>query len=273
MSQRKIVSYSQYSTYRNCPRKYFYTYVKKIGGFKANEYTTFGTAMHETLQEYLELAYRKEDRNQYDMYEKLKYYLTKNNNKDHTLTPLELSTYLLKGLETLLQIHYDFKNIFPKIKEWELVSNEYEMKKVYNDLDFNQYIDVLFKKRGEDKYIIIDIKTSKFRYVVKYIDVKKKMQLHLYRETLAEQLGIPSSNIETKYLVLAVNRDIAYGKVNKYQVIDVTSVRTTDFYNFVNDIFVDGKRREDISLYPKNVTKLCDYCDLKKECNSNYLIN
>ena len=99
------------------------------------------------------------------------------------------------------------------------------------------------------------------------------MQLHLYRETLAEEKGISPSDIETKYLVLAVNRDIAYGKVNKYQLIDITSVRTTDFYKFVDNIFDKGKRREDVTLYPKSKSPLCDYCDLKKECDSNYLIN
>lgn len=272
MSKRRVVSYSQYNTYRGCPRKYFYTYVKKIGGYKANEYTTFGSAMHETLQEYLELAYDKKDRNDYDIYNKLKHYLIKGNSEDHTLSPLQLSTYLLKGVETLLQLHYDFKDIFPKIKEWELVSNEYEMKEVYKDLDFKQYIDVLFKKRDANKYIIVDIKTSKFRYIKKYIDLKKKMQLHLYRESLAKEKGIKTSDIKTQYLVLAVNRDISYGKVNKYQVIDIDSVRTKDFYEFVGDIFDKGARREDVNLYPKNPTPLCDYCDLRKECDSNYLI-
>lgn len=273
MSKQKVVSYSQYSTYMSCGRKYYYSYIKKAMPFSKNIYTTFGTAMHEVLQEYLELAYDKGDRDSFNFFEKLKERLSYHNDNDKTLTNIEYINYLIQGVETLLQFHFDFKKIMPKVKDWELVANEFEIKEDLNDLNFTQYIDSLFKKRDSDEFLIVDIKTSQFRYVQKYIDLKKKMQLHLYRESIRRLYNVDDSKIRTQYLVLAVNRDVAYGKINKYQVIDIESTQTKDFYKFVDIVFKDGQRREDIDLYPKNHTKLCDYCAIKSECDNNYLIN
>ena len=53
-SKNKHISYSSLSTYNKCPKKWELMYLRNEIPFTQNIYTCFGTAMHETLQTYLE---------------------------------------------------------------------------------------------------------------------------------------------------------------------------------------------------------------------------
>ena len=56
---QKAVSYSQYSIYKQCPYQWYLTYIKKESSFKPSIYLVYGTAMHETIQTYLQTMYDK----------------------------------------------------------------------------------------------------------------------------------------------------------------------------------------------------------------------
>jgi hypothetical protein len=47
------VSYSQYSMYQKCPKQWELAYIKGLRTFSQSIHTLFGTAFHETLQNYL----------------------------------------------------------------------------------------------------------------------------------------------------------------------------------------------------------------------------
>ena len=51
------VSYSSVSTYNKCPKLWEMQYLRKEIPFTQNIYTCFGTAMHETMQEWLTVMY------------------------------------------------------------------------------------------------------------------------------------------------------------------------------------------------------------------------
>ena len=53
----KVVSFSQYSTYKSCPHKWYLEYVKGHRDTKPNMYFVFGTAIHESLQYYLQTMF------------------------------------------------------------------------------------------------------------------------------------------------------------------------------------------------------------------------
>ena len=53
----KVVSFSQYSTYKSCPHKWYLEYVKGYRDTKPNMHFVFGTAMHEALQHYLQTMF------------------------------------------------------------------------------------------------------------------------------------------------------------------------------------------------------------------------
>ena len=52
------VSFSQYSMWSSCPQHYKLQYIDKLSESTSNIHLVFGTAMHETLQEYLEKCLR-----------------------------------------------------------------------------------------------------------------------------------------------------------------------------------------------------------------------
>ena len=52
------ISYSQLSLYNNCPHQWKLRYIDKITESESNIHLVFGTAMHETLQHYLDVMYK-----------------------------------------------------------------------------------------------------------------------------------------------------------------------------------------------------------------------
>ena len=53
----KHISYSQLSSFENCPKQWYLTYVKNLAPYKPSIHAVFGTAMHETIQTWLDVLY------------------------------------------------------------------------------------------------------------------------------------------------------------------------------------------------------------------------
>ena len=56
-SKNKHISYSQLSTFTNCQRQWYLQYLKKLAPYQPSIHACFGTAMHETIQTWLETIY------------------------------------------------------------------------------------------------------------------------------------------------------------------------------------------------------------------------
>src|SRR6056300_133331 len=56
-SQNKHISYSQLSSFATCQRQWYLQYVKKLAPYQPSVHAVFGTAMHETIQTWLETLY------------------------------------------------------------------------------------------------------------------------------------------------------------------------------------------------------------------------
>ena len=54
---QKSVSYSQFSMWASCPHKWYLTYVENKQPYQASIHTVFGTAFHETIQDYITVMY------------------------------------------------------------------------------------------------------------------------------------------------------------------------------------------------------------------------
>ena len=52
------VSFSQYSMWSSCPQQYKLSYIDGLSQSTSNIHSVFGSAMHETLQEYLSRCLR-----------------------------------------------------------------------------------------------------------------------------------------------------------------------------------------------------------------------
>ena len=53
------ISYSQLSMFSECPLRWKLNYIDDVTEREPSIHLLFGTAMHETLQEYMELMYNK----------------------------------------------------------------------------------------------------------------------------------------------------------------------------------------------------------------------
>ena len=51
------VSFSQYNMWSSCPQQFKLNYIDKLGESSGNIHTIFGTAMHETIQHFLDVMY------------------------------------------------------------------------------------------------------------------------------------------------------------------------------------------------------------------------
>ena len=56
---KKTISYSQISTYTNCPHHWKLEKIDKHSRFEPNMFLIFGTAFHETFQLYLDTMYKE----------------------------------------------------------------------------------------------------------------------------------------------------------------------------------------------------------------------
>ena len=129
---QKAVSYSQYSIYRQCQYQWYLSYIKKESSFKPSIYLVYGTAMHETIQTYLQTMYDKSVKaaDEIDMNKLLEDRLVANykesiteNKNEHFSTKEELKEFLSDGQLTLDWFKKNRGKYFSK-KNTELVGIE-----------------------------------------------------------------------------------------------------------------------------------------------------
>ena len=172
-SKNKHISYSSLSTYNKCPKKWELMYLRNEVPFTQNIYTCFGTAMHETLQEYLEVLYHDKVKTANEL--NINQILYDNMIKAYFST----KTAKLAGIETLL-----YQQIRPGVV-------------------FKGLVDLVFYHPNTDRWTIMDIKTS----TRGWNDTYKKnpnltAQVILYREFFAKQFNIDKDKIDVEFFIV-----------------------------------------------------------------------
>lgn len=211
-SKNKHISYSQLSSYATCPRQWHWTYVEKLAPYTPSIHTCFGTAMHETIQTWLEVLYydKVKTANEMDLntllYENMikTYRIEKaKNNHQHFSTQEELNLFYLDGTHILDYLKKK-RTAYFKTKQVFLAGIETLL---YQELRpgvmFKGYVDLILYDEMVDKWTIIDIKTST-RGWNKYAksDDKKKAQILLYKHFFSKQFDIPLDKIEVEYFIV-----------------------------------------------------------------------
>lgn len=57
---KRVVSYSQFSMFSNCPRQYKLRYIDKLSKKESSIHLVFGSSMHNTIQHYLRVMYERD---------------------------------------------------------------------------------------------------------------------------------------------------------------------------------------------------------------------
>ncbi len=211
-SENKHISYSQLSTFANCNKQWYWTYVKKLAPYQGSIHATFGTAMHETVQTWLEVMYHKTvkeadqidlDRLLYDNLIKAYKSAKAQNGHEHFSNQDELTKFWIDGKHILKYLKSKRRAYF-STKGTYLAGVETLL---YHELrpgvKFKGFIDLVFYNEVLDKWLIVDIKTSTSGWRVEAKkDLNRIAQILLYKEFFSKQFDIPLEKIDVEYFIL-----------------------------------------------------------------------
>jgi hypothetical protein len=247
----------------------------------------FGTAMHETLQEYLNICLRI-SKSQADKTINLKdflkermrqLYLKESNNGEIDICTKEELVEFLEDGNILLDWFQKSKNFnkFFSLKHDELVAIEQPINtKIADNVNFLGFIDLITKDTYTNRYKIIDFKTSTRGWSdYQKKDPVKNAQILLYKKFYSEMLNISMDMIDVEFIILKrkveIREDIPTHRIGRHVPANgkpSINKAWTGFKEFVDTVFdVEGNYRMQIE-YAKKPSKLCEWCEFfGKHCD------
>ena len=204
------ISFSEYSTFQQCPHKWFLNYCLKIPS-DTNEELIFGSALHDTIEtlltdKFLSMMARRDMGFADTVF------------KDHLkeqisqITDIKLLSKMseswaaptfTKQAKGILQE----LNIFNRFKDYEFVDVEIKldgMPIVEREdviITYKGFIDLVLRHKGTGRYLIIDWKTSRKKWDIsaKEADSNFYTQLKLYKYFYSMKKGIPIDMIDLAF--------------------------------------------------------------------------
>jgi len=285
---QKTISYSQMSMYRSCPHKWALQYKDGHYDDSPSIHFTFGTAMHEVIQDWLTVLYEesatKADQiNLEEQFQEKFIGLYKEsyskNSETHYSSPEELREFFEDGVAILDFIKKKRNQYFSK-RGWHLAGIELPIvMNVGRNLMYKGFIDLVLYHEPTNKFYIYDIKTSTRGWNVKAkSDENKQMQLVLYKKFFNEQYGIPLENIEVEFFIVRrkvwENSDYPIYRVQQHKpAAGRNKLRKADkiLDEFITECFTPKGKYQD-KEHPKVVSSLCKWCPFNGDeslCNKN----
>jgi len=285
MAKSKTVSYSQYSIYKQCPYRWYLDYVKKLQPFKPSIHLIFGTAFHETLQNYLKVMYEQSataaDKIHLPTYFKtrLMELYKENSTQGHFSTPEELTEFYEDAV-AILDFIKRKRGLFFKKKNSELVGIEIPINgQIVEGIEFVKmkgFIDLVIHDKTLDKYTIYDIKTSTRGWSdYEKKDQTKINQILLYKRFFSVLKEVPEDKIDVQFFIVRrkINENLEFVPKRVQEFIPANGTKKVkaafeDLQDFVKNVFtVDGEYQE--KAYIKNIDKckFCPYLDRPDLCD------
>ena len=238
--------------WNECPFKYKLNYVDAIGKFSGNEYTIFGTALHEACEKKL----LNESANEVEIFKET-FEAELKKLPPETIIDQELVSEMREQGAKLAPM------VLPAVKEkfgnFTTLAAEEE---IYEDIsqvtgwNFKGYIDLIIKTE-DGKIHILDWKSCAWGW-----DAKKKSdaittyQLTFYKHFYAKKHNISKEMIETHFALLKRT-----AKNDNVEIFRVTSgdKKTENAFNLLTKALY----AIDKGFYPKNRLS-CKYCEFNK---------
>ena len=207
------VSYSQYTMYANCPHQWKLNYMDGNRTFDPSLHLVFGTAMHETLQSWLDVLYNKspKEATQLDLGKMLydgmvsEYKVMREQTGVDFSTPSQMEEFLEDGIEILNFITKNRIDYF-NTRQLRLVAIElpiYSKAIESHNVHMMGFLDLVFEDTYQNKLVIWDIKTSTRGWGNWDKENKlKTSQMVIYKKYFAEQYNVPIENIDVRYFIV-----------------------------------------------------------------------
>ena len=282
----KHVSYSQLSVFNECQRKWELTYLRKLAPFRPSIHATFGTAFHETIQEWLDVMYNDSVSKANEM--NLKDLLADNMVKAYKGQRAQNGHEDFSDVKEMEEFLRDGENIIDYITKkrtaWFTTKRRYLAgveTLLYQELSpgvmFKGFIDLVFYDEKNDIWTIVDIKTSTRGWnPSQKKDDGKVAQILLYKEFFSKQFGIPIEKIRVEYFIVkrripvqaefaaALSRVQQYGEPDNFLSRPVRRKNALGIMNRFLEEAIDGSEYID-KEYPTSPSKdACKFCDFKK---------
>jgi glutaredoxin len=287
-SKEKIVSYSQYSTWKQCPHKWKLQSVDKHKNPPSIE-LTFGKAMHTALQHYLKVMYEqsgaaadREDimglfENTFREEYKIGF---EQNNKTHFSSAAEMAEYFEDGRE-IVEFFTKHRSKYFSSRKTHLIGIEFPLActphENYPNVKFRGFIDFILYNEATDTICIYDIKTSKrgWRDEDKQNETKTS-QILLYKEYFSKLFNWDINKVEVEFFIVKrkiwENSEYPIPRIQTFVPVSGPRKRSATlegFRKFIEDCFdKDGKPL--IKEHLKQVGPLCKWCQFNNKpelCN------
>jgi uncharacterized protein YnzC (UPF0291/DUF896 family) len=284
----KIISFTQMTKWNNCNFAWGLHYRDKHKMFTPSISLIFGTAIHEVIQEYLDVFYNqsKAAADRLDSETKFKDLLRssylveyKKNNNTHFSSVDEMDEHCIDGLE-IIRYFKKKKDAYFSKKGWWLVGCEIPVNyNVLPNVYYNGALDVVLYHEPTNTIEIIDIKTSTKAWHPKYQqkDENKIAQVLLYKKIFAEQFDFPINNIDVKFLILKrkILEDGEYPEKRIQEFIPANGkgkiAKATNLLDLFTENAFDEHGVIQTRVFKKNVSvnscKFCPYKDLPDLCD------
>lgn len=282
------VSYSQYTTWVNCPLSWKLKYVDGNKIDDSNINSIFGTSMHEVIQEWLDILINKSETvaNSLDLDESLKskfHEHFKNAIKEvdgQKVFPSDRKTleeFYYQGTEILSYVQKHQKKLFPT-KNVKLLGIEFPIDvEVRPGVQYVGYVDILTRNESTGLITIYDLKTSRAGWTqAQKSDKTKISQLLLYKKFIADHFGVPLEMVRVEYIILkriiSENSPYPIPRVSPFEPPHgkpSINKAWTDFTAFLDDCFdSEGNYKTDTIKHKasKSTCKYCVYRERKDLC-------
>jgi hypothetical protein len=275
--------------YLQCPKKWALQYRDghKVPSFSIN--MTFGTSIHETVQNYLHVLYNesgvKADTINLEEYFEDRFRENyskgyKDNKNVHFSNPEEMREFYDDGL-AILEFIKKKRGEYFSLKGWHLVGIEIPIvispDKRYSNVLFNGFIDLVLYHEPTEQFVIYDIKTSTRGWGDKEKkDEIKQAQILLYKSFFSELFGVPEDHIDVEFFIVKrkiwEQSEFPQKRIQQFTPANgKTKVKKakSSLTTFIDEVFnLDGsyKSTEHQAQPSKSNCNYCPYKDKKDLC-------
>ena len=281
-SDVKTISYSQSSTFRHCPHRWYLHYVKKLAESPPSIATVFGTAMHETLQNYFTVLYDNStlEADNIDLHafleERLRIVYSEELSRygKSFCTQKQLEEHYQDGCE-ILTAFLSLRHKYFSKRNMYLVGIEIPLyQEIIKGVYFRGYVDLVLYDSENDKFLIFDIKTSKGGWAAKdKSDQIKIGQLHLYNIFFSKQFNIPIEKVEAEYFI--VRRKVMTLGATGMQVSRIQTFKPPQgkakrnetlraITDFISEAFTEEGTHVDKAYEARPSKTTCRFCEFNK---------
>ena len=251
MTKREHISYSELKDWNFCSHYHKKAWVERIAPFEGNEYTAFGTAMHDVCEKKLLKEQIDEAQTFQIGFDKQLQELMEKNievNAKNIEDMRKAGPQILEEIESALESYFGDYEVFSSEEGLYVPIEDY-------DVYFKGFVDAVVKVG--DTYHLFDWKTCSWGW-----DSRKKAekmvtyQLTLYKHFFCQKHGIDPKNVETHFALLKRT-----AKKKRVEIFRVTSgkKRTENALKMLKHALYYINRKFSV----KNRLS-CKYCDFYK---------